>query len=292
MRTHLMLASTLLTVVLFVAGCDRDGAGEAVARDGNSQNEPVAAAPQEVVVRTRDYTFEAPDTIWSGPTTIRLVNEGPDFHHVWLVRLESGRTVGDLVSLLTSGEEAMPDWAVDFGGPNTPGAPGESTVATIDLKPGDYAMICVIPAPDGQLHVMKGMFRPLAVIPGDGPTAAMPAADLVMTLDDYSFETDRPITPGHHTLRVENVAAQAHEVVIVRLQPGRTAGDFLNWVMTRKGESPGKPVGGVTGLARGVSNVIEVDFEPGEYALLCFVPDAGDGQPHVAHGMVKQFRIG
>ena len=240
----------------------------------------------------RDHTFEAPDTISSGPMTIRLVNEGPDLHHVWLVRLESGRTVGDLVSLPVRGEQAMPDWAVDFGGTNTPGAPGEPTVATIDPKPGDYAMICVIQAPDGQLHIMKGMFRPLVVVPGDGPAAAMPAADLVMRLDDYSFETDRPITPGHDTIRVENVAAQAHEVVIVRLQPRRTAGDFLNWVMTREGEAPGKPVGGVAGLARGVSNVIAVDFEPGEYALLCFVPDAGDGQPHVAHGMLKQFRIG
>lgn len=292
MRNHLMIASTLLTVVLFGGGCDKGGAGNAVAREVQADDGPVAAAPKEVVVRTRDYTFEAPDTISSGPTTIRLVNDGPDFHHVWLVRLESGRTVGDLVSLLTSGEEAMPDWAVDFGGPNTPGAPGESTVATIDLKPGDYVMICVIPAPDGQLHVMKGMFRPLVVVPGDGPTAAMPAADLVMTLDDYSFETDRPITPGHHTIRVENVASQAHEVVIVRLQRGRTAGDFLSWVMTREGVAPGKPVGGVTGLAPGVENVITIDFQPGEYALLCFVPDAGDGQPHVAHGMVKQFRIG
>ena len=64
----------------------------------------------------RDHTFEAPDTISSGPMTIRLVNEGPDLHHVWLVRLESGRTVGDLVSLPVRGEKAMPDWAVDIGG--------------------------------------------------------------------------------------------------------------------------------------------------------------------------------
>lgn len=292
MRNHLMIASTLVAVVLLGAGCRTDGGGEAFAREGDSKEVRVAAAPQEVMVRTRDYMFEAPDTISSGPTTFRLINEGPDFHHVWLVRLESGKTLGDLVSLLTGGEEAMPDWAVDFGGPNTPGAPGESTAATVDLKPGDYAMICVIPAPDGQLHIMKGMFRPLVVVPGDGPTAAMPAADLVMTLDDYSFQVDRPITPGQHTIRVENVATQAHEVVIVRLRPGRTAGDFLKWVMTREGEAPGKPVGGVTGLAPGVENVIAIDFQPGEYALLCFVPDAGDGQPHVAHGMVKQFRIG
>lgn len=292
MRSHAKLVAALLPLVLACAACASDGDGEAVAREDRSSGQRLAAASaQEVVVRTRDYAFDAPDTIAGGPTTFRLINEGPDYHHIWLVRLEAGKTLGDLVNRLASGHGAMPDWATDIGGPNTPGLPGEETTATIDLEPGDYAMICVIPAPDGQPHIMKGMFRPLVVVPGDA-VATMPTADLVMTLDDYTFETDRPIATGRHTIRVENVADQAHEVLIVRLEPGRTAGEFMNWVVSREGDPPGKPIGGVTGMARGVSNVITVDFKPGEYALLCFVPDAGDGQPHVAHGMVKQFRVG
>ena len=44
-------------------------------------------------------------------------------------------------------------------------------------------------------------------------------------------------------------------------------------------------------MAQGVVNDVVVDLTPGEYALLCFVPDAGDGKPHVAHGMVRQVTV-
>lgn len=265
----------------------------ACAAGESSANARATASPtQEMVVRTRDFQFDAPATVTSGPTRIRLINEGPDFHHVWLVRLEEGKTVADLMRHLATGHENMPAWATDVGGPNTPGAPGEETSAVLDLEPGSYAMICVIPAPDGRLHVMQGMVRPLTVVPGKGDVGPMPRADLVMTLDDYSYRLDRPITPGSQTIRVENAAEQTHEVVIVRLESGRSAGDFLAWLMSRDGPAPGKPIGGVTGIAHGESNLITVEFEPGDYALLCFVPDAGDGRPHVAHGMVKQFSVG
>jgi hypothetical protein len=40
-----------------------------------------------------------------------------------------------------------------------------------------------------------------------------------------------------------------------------------------------------------VENTIEVNLEPGEYGLICFVPDAKDGKPHIAHGMVTQFTV-
>lgn len=53
----------------------------------------------------------------------------------------------------------------------------------------------------------------------------MPEADLVMTLADYSFTTDKEITAGTHTIRVDNVAAQAHEVFFVKLEEGKTPED-------------------------------------------------------------------
>ena len=281
-RSDLLMVTAALILPL-LAAC---AAGESRASEGEN-----APATRELVVHARDFRFDAPATVPSGPTRIRLINEGPDFHHVWLVRLDEGKTVADLMRQLATGDETMPAWATDVGGPNTPGAPGQETSAVLDLKPGSYAMICVIPAPNGRLHVMEGMARPLTVVPSEGGATSMPKAELTMRLDDYSFELDRPITPGRHTIRVENLAEQTHEVLIVRLEPGRSAGDFLSWVMPRQGPPPGLPVGGVTGLARGESNLITIEFEPGEYALLCFVPDAGDGQPHVAHGMVKQFSV-
>jgi len=31
--------------------------------------------------------------------------------------------------------------------------------------------------------------------------------------------------------------------------------------------------------------------EPGAYKFLCFLPDAKDGKPHVAHGMLSQVTV-
>lgn len=290
-RIHRTVQALLLALPLLGA-C---AGGDAAQRTAMPEDAPEAAAstaPLEVLVRARDFSYVAPDTIPSGPITFRLLNEGPDFHHLELVRLEEGKTAADLMRRLTSGPAPWPSWAVEAGGPMTPNAPGGETSATLDLAPGDYAMICVIPAPDGELHIVKGMMRPLTVVPSEGPARGMPEVDLVMTLDDYSFETDRPITPGTHTIRVVDAAVQAHEVVIVKLAPGKEAGDFLRWVEKREGPAPGEIVGGATGLARGEDNVITVEFEAGRYALLCFVPDHEDGRPHFLHGMVKEIEIG
>ena len=252
--------------------------------------------PQEVVVRTRDFQFDAPKVAHSGPTHIRLVNEGPDLHHVWLVRLQDGKTVEDLKAFMAGGEGALPSWAVDEGGPNTPGHPGEETSAYLDLKPGEYAMMCVIPAAaDGMPHVMKGMIQGLTVVESAEEPADFPETDLTIVLDDYSFGLSKVITRGKHTIRVENHAAQAHEVVVVRLAEGKTAQDFLQWVGTtprKDGNEPGEVLGGVTGIAQGEFNIVSLDFQPGRYALLCFVPDAGDGMPHFMHGMVQEFSVG
>jgi uncharacterized cupredoxin-like copper-binding protein len=34
-----------------------------------------------------------------------------------------------------------------------------------------------------------------------------------------------------------------------------------------------------------------VALEPGDYVLACFVPDAGDGKAHLAHGMAQPVKI-
>jgi hypothetical protein len=290
MRMRMQLA---LLAAIPVLACSSGEAGVAAAERATAEQgmaEQGTAAPQEVVVRTFDHGFAMPDTIISGPTTIRLVNDGPDFHHVWLIRLEEGGSVEALVTELAA-HRPLPSWAVAVGGPNTPGVPGGETSATLDLEPGEYLVACVIPGMhDGELHVAKGMIRTLTVVPAQR-RARMPEAELVMTLADYSYHLSGPVTRGSQSIRVVNAAAQPHEVVVVKLEPGRTAHDFLTFLQQPAGAPPGTMIGGVTWLSQGESNVIELEFEEGDYALLCFVPDEGDGQLHLAHGMIRQFRV-
>jgi hypothetical protein len=51
------------------------------------------------------------------------------------------------------------------------------------------------------------------------------------------------------------------------------------------------PIGGVAGTARSTTSFITLDLTPGEYVMVCFVPDSKDGKPHTAHGMVKPFTV-
>jgi hypothetical protein len=281
-----LIRSLALLGFVAVSACTDESAGAPDLAEADSLQAP---AVQDVLVRASDYAFEMPDTLYSGVTQFRLVNDGSDMHHVYMVRLDGAHTADELLQALSAGPP--PAWAVDVGGPNAPGAPGSETNATLVLDPGRYAVLCVIPDPAGVPHIMHGMSKELTVVPSATPAAVLPEPTVIMTLDDYSFETDVPLTAGRHTIRIENAATQPHEVLLVRLEAGRTPPEVVNFIATRQGPPPGAIVGGVTGIAPGRINQITVDLPAGEYALLCFIPDARDGAPHVAHGMMKQIAI-
>jgi hypothetical protein len=253
------------------------------------------AAPRVVTVVTHEYAFEAPASISAGPTTFRVVNKGKELHHVWLVRLDQGKTAQDYMKALEAlakGEAPPPAWATDMGGPQM-GMPGALADATIDLAEGSYVIVCHIPAADGMPHSAKGMIKPLTVTAATAtPVAASPKADLTMALRDYDFVLSSPLTAGRHTVRIVNEAEQFHEAFIVRLVPGKKAADVPAWIEGgMKGPPPMMLVGGTSGLSKGRDLQFTADFAPGEYALVCFLPDFKDGKPHVAHGMIKQITV-
>lgn len=251
------------------------------------------AGARVMQITARDYAFEAPDTVPAGLTAIRLTNLGPDLHHVYLMKVGEGKTQADLIEALKASKGgALPSWITPVGGPNTPRPGGGESNATILLEAGQYQMMCVIPAPDGMPHVMKGMMKSLTVVPAAVPAAAAkaPTADVVLTLRDYGFDFSSPITAGVRTLSVENAAAQPHEVFIARLAPGKTVAELLQWIGKPNGPPPAEPLGGTTDILKGGRNLIQLDFTPGEYAFICFSPDK-EGKPHFMHGMQQQLSV-
>lgn len=286
MKRSYMAAATVLATL--AAACTPAESGDAGAVKQFAAEPP--AAIREVTITARDFAFDAPDTLAAGPTTIRLVNQGPEMHHVSLARLDEGKNLQDVMDALAAGGPP-PAWLVEVGGPNAPNATGGESRATLDLAPGTYALLCWIPSPDGTSHVMKGMAKQVVVAPAAGAVAPLAPAELEMELSDYAYKLSAPITAGTRTLRVTNNARQSHEVLFVRLAPGRTAADMAKFMMKPEGTPPGTIVGGITGMARGGANHLTIDFTPGEYALLCFLPDSGDGKPHVDHGMIEQITV-
>jgi hypothetical protein len=221
-----------------------------------------------------------------------MTNSGKEFHHVVVVHIDSGHTVAEFLKAF--GEKSPPpSWAHILGGPVAPSPGGLATSTAIDLGPGQYALLCLIPGTDGIPHVAKGMVRELTVTAPTAAAAAPPVTPTTtITLADYSFTASAPLTPGKNVIRVVNTASQPHEVVLVRVFPGKTVQDIAAFAEKPAGPPPGEVVGGSSFVAGPVENFIDVDLPPGDYGFICFVPDAKDGKPHVAHGMIQQFKIG
>ncbi len=248
-----------------------------------------ADASPTVTVTATDFSFDAPAQIPAGMTTMTMVNHGQEMHQVQLIRLADGKTVNDLVATFKQ-PGPSPAWAVSAGGPNV-AAPGASSQATFMLAPGNYVMVCVIPSPDHIPHIAKGMMRPLTVTAAENVANTAPQSDVTVTMTEYAFNLSAPLTAGTHTLRVDNQGKQDHELVLVRLAPGKSLNDLIAWADKQVGPLPAYPLGGLTDLPNGSDGFFTVNLTPGHYALVCFVPDAKDGKPHAAHGMTKEFTI-
>jgi hypothetical protein len=138
--------------------------------------ESAPALPETVTVTAHDYSLDAPDTLPEGAVTLRLLNQGKEFHHLWLVRLDEGKTAEDLLAALKR-RAPLAGLVEDLGGPNAPMPGGGESNATVMLTPGNYVMACLIPSRDGVPHVMKGMMRPLTVVRA-WRRAELPVADV------------------------------------------------------------------------------------------------------------------
>jgi hypothetical protein len=288
------ISGALLVLAGVVAGCRSDRPATDATPTAGAAATPASApapGPAAVTVTATDYKLDLPSSIPAGAVAIHLVNQGKELHQAQIVRLEDGKTIADLEKAMKA-NGPMPSWMKFVGGPNGI-APGQEVTSTASLAPGRYAALCLIPSPDGVPHLMKGMIQPFEVTAGDGATA-LPAASDTVTMKGYAFQSSRPLTPGQHTILVQNAGPQPHELVMLRLAPGKTVQDFATWATTggMKGPPPAMPLGGVAVLENGGSGVFTVDLPPGDYGLICFVPDAKDGKLHLEHGMAKQIKVG
>lgn len=255
-----------------------------------------ATTPAVVTFTATDYAYTGPTEIPEGAVTLRLVNQGQELHHAVLARLHDGTTLDDVMHFYMERRatdpllQEHPSFVTFLGGPGV-GVPGSTLDATAVLEPGEYVLICYIESADRTPHFVKGMTTTFRVTPNETPAPA-PTADIELALRDYAFTLSEPLTPGTHTLRVRNAGPQIHDVVLVRLEPGTTTDQFLRALAAESTTPPpGELAGGLGGITTGETAYLTVTIEPGTYVLLCFVPDAGDGAPHFAHGMMQEIVV-
>jgi len=124
---------------------------------------PVAAEPDaDLEVRLSDYAFTLSSDVTAGDHTIRVLNDGPQEHEMVVVQLDSGKTVQDVSTWVTTGMKGPPPGR-PIGG-IAPMSPGGRNVVTLHFAPGDYGFLCFVPdAHDGKAHSDHGMMKQIHV---------------------------------------------------------------------------------------------------------------------------------
>jgi uncharacterized cupredoxin-like copper-binding protein len=247
-------------------------------------------APNTVTIVASDFAYEAPEQIPAGVTTVRMVNDGAEPHHTIIARIDDGKTLDELLDEYRA-ENLFPEYVTYVGGPGE-ALPGDTSRVTLRFEPGRYALICFIPSPDGAMHFAKGMTRELEVVESGEQLAAEPTPDVTVRLADYAFGFSGPVPSGDVTFRVENAGPQVHDLVIIQTEPGKSVEEFLGWLESgNEGPPPGRIVGSITGMNTGHHVSFSTYLEPGEYTVLCWVPDVRDLRPHFMYGMMQQFSV-
>lgn len=106
------------------------------------------------------------------------------------------------------------------------------------------------------------------------------------------------IPAGLTLIHMVNKGTDLHHVQLLRLTDGKTAEDFAAAVKAAPFDPIGpaappawvKFVGGPNGVIPGESSTAIMNLEPGNYVLICFIPDS-KGVSHIASGMVKALKV-
>ena len=268
-----------------------------------------APSVQTTAITAADYSFTAPESIGGGLVRLTLANNGKEEHHAQLFRLNDGVTLQDFQSTAQKAIKALPEKGeIVFrdilakgtleGGPSST-VPGGTNDAIVNLKPGQYVVVCFVSGADGIPHAGKGMVKPLTVTVPSATQPTPPESQVKMSLKDYAF-TDTPnIKAGKTVIQVSNDGREPHEMAIVHLK-GIKAADLQKIISAPPpapgaapppGPPPFESAGGIQAISSGETAWTTLDLKSGDYVYLCFVPSSKDGTPHAQLGMFKPFTV-
>lgn len=289
---------TLLVVIAGISACgddddSGDGGASTTSPDADSVSIPivtVTATQSDNDDGSTAYAFEIDAEIPAGPTQFNLRNDGDQPHHVQIFRLNDDVTMDDFGESLASGDMgALLAIGAFVGGTGTADPGSESSAdALIDLGEGNYVLLCFVEDANGVPHLALGMVQPFTAVPATSAVASMPEADVTVNLVDFGFGDDPTALPSSGVVEVVNDSdSQPHEMGVLRLSDGASVSDAAAFF---GGEPTGPPpfasVGGMQALMpKGSQFLVLEDLAPGDYALVCLIPDPTDGVPHIAKGM-------
>ncbi len=274
-RLLLPIAGVAAALVLGACGDDEEDSGD----------EAASGDAQQIEITAGDQGLEAPQSAEAGLAEITLDNTSQDPHDAQLIRVEGDHSAQEAAQGIQASQqgEPLPDWLFAGGGVGTT-PPGETNTVTQALEPGTYYVFDTEGRTESEPPAMEVTGDESAEVPTDAPAT--------ITASEYTFETEG-LSADSSEINFENGGEQPHHIVAAPLNEGATIEDVERFAQDESGPPPidFEQVVSTAVLEGGDSQVVDLPFEPGEYALLCFISDREGGPPHVAKGMVAEATI-
>lgn len=245
-----------------------------------------------LTIEAVEYGFRTNGSVPAGMTMVQMKNLGQEDHQAQFLRLNDGVTLPQVQAALRTDQQTVTTLTTLVGGPGTV-AGGGTSAAMMDLREGQYLLVCFIPGADHIPHAAKGMVLPLQVTAQSGAAVPAPATQGMIIMKDFSFALSTSTLPaGKSLIAVSNEGAQPHEFGVIRLAPGKTAGDVTGYFAAPPaGPPPFASAGGMTALSPGQRGIAALDLTPGNYVMICFVPDPASGKSHLQLGMIAGLTV-
>jgi hypothetical protein len=272
-----LAAATALASAAFLVACG-----------GDDNPEPTSLAITAKDAGKGAATLDAPSDATGGLTEVTLTNDSSAPQEAQLARLDEGYTADDLLKVI-AGNGQIPDWLHTEGGIGTI-PPGESSTTTVNLPEGNYA---IVSAPEGSKTPATA---DLTV--GGGEEGDLPSTDASVTAadegdDEYKWEISG-LTAGENTFTFNSEGDDAlHHLILAPIVGDATIDD-----VKKELESNGPPEsldfrGSVnTAVLDGdLSEVTQLNLEPGRYAAICFLTDRDSKKPHFEEGLLDEVEI-
>jgi hypothetical protein len=278
-----MLSISVLSFMLFSSCNQQQG-------QSNNDSETIRLIPPVISISVDENQFFLPDSIMEGWNKIHFVNKGYSPHIGQLIKLNDNKTLEEYLNdftraFQTDGER--PPYATRIGGAGAT-MPQDTITILQYFEPGRHVIGDILDM-DGTPNMIKGLIAEFEVIARSNPVEfVLPEEALEIILVDYAYGFKDQINNGKHWIKVSNIGVQPHETGIVRLNPGKTLGDFHKWRADRSSEPPFdlEFASGMGAIAKDRNGYIEVEFKEGKHVFFCFVT-APDGRGHDDHGMVS-----
>ncbi len=135
--------------------------------------------------------------------------------------------------------------------------------------------------------VVSGLFMALSSLP-----LSVGAAVTTFIAEDYVFTGPEQLESGRQTVRLLNRGRDVHQIQFLALPSGKNVTDVERALASRSPSLPNwlRRHGGVNSVAPGNEASVGIQLEPGDYLLLCGIPDVA-GRPHAMRGMVRALRV-